>query len=435
MAMQQQNSSFAARLGGHFSAAIAEHRDKPVDLGNRRLPPGIKGGIAKISAMYTKEQTEDGKGTPKGQVYFYCGAVCVSPKDHDGQKCEGLQLFKIVSLCEIPAKKTAWGESPAVSLRDNIYEFQNLFKLLGVPAPDVNEKTDPDGKKGEAYYFAAMAALTNPQRPVYIKFSTRAWKSPQRPNESAADYQKREPMVFEEWEGLADAATVAQMNRQHDPGAGVVQRSTLAPPPVSVAAAQPAPFQEPPQGVVVRPENDTHAHTTLPPITNAEIHSMSPDAVQPRQSDGTSLDDEVTVLVESAMDDPEGATEEGQAAHARLEELAWAAGWTREQTASAENWAAVGNMAIGGAPTSSTPVLMELPLVVVGSRWKFCKRAKDGEKLKNNKGVEFPPLDVEVTSVDPTTKVCTVKTVKDGKDVVDVRSKQPIAVKWEWLET
>ena len=58
-------------------------------------------------------------------------------------------------------------------------------------------------------------------------------------------------------------------------------------------------------------------------------------------------------------------------------------------------------------------------------------------------------LDIEIggerirRSVDPRTgdvvrdadgKTCTLKTVKDGKAVVDIRTKEPIAVKWEWLE-
>jgi len=64
----------------------------------------------------------------------------------------------------------------------------------------------------------------------------------------------------------------------------------------------------------------------------------------------------------------------------------------------------------------------------------FAKRTKDGEKLKNNKGGPFPAREVEVTVVDTSAKLCTVKTIKDGKDVVDIRSKKPVAVKFEWLE-
>ena len=54
----------------------------------------------------------------------------------------------------------------------------------------------------------------------------------------------------------------------------------------------------------------------------------------------------VTELVEIAMRDPHGATPEGAEAAARLEELAWAAGATKEQTAAAKDWLAVAEMAL-----------------------------------------------------------------------------------------
>lgn len=156
-------------------------------------------------------------------------------------------------------------------------------------------------------------------------------------------------------------------------------------------------------------------------------------------------------MAEVAMNDPEGATEEGAAASARLEELAWAAGWTKDQTASAPDWAGVAEMALNppvrnspstptltskaiSEPVAEVPPPNDTPVVVVGSRWKFAKRTKEGAKLKNSKGEEFPPQEVEVVSVDSAAKTCTLKTVRDGKDVVDIRTKVPVLVKWEWLE-
>ncbi len=162
----------------------------------------------------------------------------------------------------------------------------------------------------------------------------------------------------------------------------------------------------------------------------------------------------VAALVEAALADPEGATDEGAQASAQLEEMAWAAGWSKEQTAGAADWSEVGDMALAppttapltqpaAAPATPTPPDGAVTIAgrfypvkdLVGCKFYFAKRSKDGAKLHNNKGEEFPAQEVEVVAVDAAAKTCTVKTTKDGKPVVDIRSKAPVAVKFEWLET
>ena len=184
-------------------------------------------------------------------------------------------------------------------------------------------------------------------------------------------------------------------------------------PHVNAGNAQPEPFTEPPTGQVQYPNG------------------------QP-ESEGNTMDpaDEVAALVEVAMNDPEGATEDGALAAARLEEMAWAAGVTKDQTAAALNWAAVAEMALGNLPTAAvihTPTVSNAA-VIVGGKHKFAKRTKDGAKLKNAKGEEFPSQEVEVVAVDAAAKTCIVKSARDGKEVVDIRTKKPVAVKFEWLE-
>lgn len=407
MPVQTQMSSFAKKLGGRVAQANAEHRDKPVDTGIQNLPPGIRNGTAKLATMMVKEYPDDknGPGT-RGMPYFRAAAVVLLPDTHNGQRVAGLQTSVVIPLCDIPAK----GQRKEKTFSNNWFEFQNLFKLLGIGAPDYNQQTDPTGQLTEAYYFAAMKTLTDPQRPpVYIHFSTRGWTpapTPQQP--------KPEQMVFEDWHGLAQFSGTA------DPGAGVVEASP--------AAVQPEPFTEPPQGVVQYPGG-------APAPSLSQLHAEA--------ANGAVADpaDEVAALVETAMNDPEGATEEGGAASQRLEELAWVAGWSKDQTKNATDWAQVGDMCLNpptakpatAAPTAAPTVATNVA-PAVGAKHRFAKRTKDGLKLKNNKGEEFPPQDVEVTAVDAGAKTCTVKTVKDGKDVVDIRTKQPVAVKFEWLE-
>lgn len=405
MPVQTQMSSFAKKLGGRVAQANAEHKDKPIDTGMQQLPPGIKNGVAKISSCYTKEYADDknGPGT-KGQVFFRASAVIVSPLEHDGQKTAGSVTSMVIPLCDMPAK----GKRKASTFSENWFEFQNLFKLLGIMPPNENGQTDPTGTRTEAYYYAAMKTLVDPARPVHVTFSTRGWTPAATPAQP-----KPTEMVFEDWHG------VAQWNGQHAPASGMADSTDT----------QPAPMEAPPTGAV--PQTASQQGGAPPPTTGQNPQYQPDGPVDPA--------DEVAALVETALNDPEGATEEGAAASARLEELAWAAGATEEQTTGAADWGVVAEMALGimpapTAPTEPPPSQATSKFVVVGGKHKFAKRTKDGAKLKNAKNEEFPPQDVEVTSVDMAGGTCTVKSLKDGKDVCDLKTKKPIAVKFTWLE-
>ncbi len=407
MPVQVQNSSFAKKMGTRVAEANAEHKDKPIDAGIQQLPPGIKNGVAKLRTMYTNEYKDDknGPGT-KGQTFFRASAVIKSsgnPNDidhHNGQKVTGQVTSIVIPLCDMPAK----GLKKAKSFSDNWFDFQNLFKLLGVaPCPETPQ-TDPTGQKTEAYFFAAMKTLTDPKREVHVHFSTRGWT----PNPTPAQPKPNE-MVFEEWHGLAE------WNGVHSPAAGITE--------------QPAPMTPAPGAATPQPQTATQQGAAPPPTTGQ----------QPQYQPGGEPDpaDVVASLVEIAMNDPEGATEEGAAALHELEKLAWAAGATEEQTKNAADWAQVGEMALGifpQVPTAAAAAPAAGPTVTVGSKWKYAKRTKEGGKLSNAKGIPFPANEVEVVTVDAANHTCTLKSLKDGKPIVDITTKQPVAVKFEWLE-
>jgi hypothetical protein len=440
MPVQQQMGSFAKKYGVQTAQAHAEHAAKPIDTGNRRLPPGIREGqgIAKLSLMYLKEQTEDGARTPKGEVFFRATATVVSPREFGGVKTEGMTTQVVIPMCDIPAKKTGDYESKPVSFNANYYEFQNIFKFFGIvfPEPPIDPKADPTGQlalaqgmRAETFYVAAMKSLTDPAQqrtnPKYVSFSTRRWTPPTKPGQKPA-----EEITFETWHGLA------QWNGQVGPGGHV---TAGGPPPTSTPAPRP---QAP--AAVAQP-------------TQATPVPAQPTTPQPPAQQAENQADEVARLVEAAMADPEGATDEGAQSSLRLEQMAWAAGWTKEQTKEpplpfTNDWAGVGDMvlsppdgtplSVGGqlpAPAQALPtaltIVPDAATVLAGSRWMFAKRTKTGEKLKNNAGEPYPPREVEVTSVDAANKTCTLKTVSDGKDVVDFRTKALTPVKWEWLES
>lgn len=393
MPAQTTTSNLFQLLQQQYGAAVAEaneaHKDAPVDVGFQRLPAGIDGGIAKLQVM-TLGQYKDDKMGPnmKGKLFFRAAAVVVHPKVFNGVKIENRQTSIMFPLCDVPAK----GQKKATSFKDNFFAFQNLFKLLGEKPSRETRATDPTGMKAILYYQALMQKLTDPKRPpVFINFSTRGWTPPPPPGSPPGT--KVQEMVFESWHGLADMSVLNGADT-FDPSAGV----TEAHPPVDV----PLPTDEMPDGP-----------------TDSAQEPLGPE-------------EEVAYLVEIANADPEGQTDEGAAALTRLQEMAWANGWTEEQTAAADGWDAVGEMALGPPSDQDNPNT-ESP-VTIGSKWKFAKRGRDGNKLKKPNGDEFPAVDVEVTSVDLEAGTCTLKTVKDGKDVVNIGSKKPLAVKFEWLE-
>lgn len=437
MAMQQTNSSFAKKLGARVAQANAEHKDKPIDTGMRRLPAGIKTGIAKLQFAYTKEQDKDDGKVPKGENFFRTSASVLGQvvngvlvKDYNGENIEGLTLAKIIPLCDIPANPK-YVNSKAVSFSENWYEFQNWFKVVsnGTIVCQETTVTDPTGQKTEAFYFAAMAALTNPKHPVYVEFSTRGWKSPKRLDETDKQYADREEMVFETWHGL----TQLPQGAQHDPAAGI----NAAPTQTTVTNA-PHPMDPPP------PQTQTQAspaRAAAPPPTGGPPPQHQPD------SDGNEDfgEEEVAGLVEIALEDPQGKTPDGASATQQLEEAAWRRGWTKEDTGvRAKTWAEVGDMALRDPPsrTAATAKPTAAPTYsaqsstngyVVGSRWMYAKRTKDGGRIKNSNGEPFAPKECEIVSVNEATKTVTLKTA-DGKDVTDIRTKKPAEVKFEWLE-
>jgi hypothetical protein len=415
MPVQQQNSNLAAKLGGRIAAANEMHKDAPVDTGNRRLPPGIKEGVAKLSTWYVKEQTEDNGYVPRGEMFSRASAIVIYPEQHDRQKIAGMVTSpSLMPLCDMPAK----GQRKASTFEQNWFDFQNLFKLLApniAPCPETRQ-TDPTGQKTWAYYMAAMQTLVDPNRlkanPVYIHFSTRAWKAPKLPGESQEAYDKKESMVFETWHGLADEDLLKKAfgggTGEHDPAAGVTEAPPVPQLPSARAATSPAP--------------------------------TAPAATPPVPADGLDLGDVVTTLVEVAMADPEGTTQEGAEATMELEKLAISRGWTEEHITKAADWGAVGDMALN--PPSSAPAAQATPATQpsangapkVGSQHNFQKRGRDGSKLKTAENKELPPIVVEVVDVDEAAKTCTVKNAKDGKVVVDFKSKKPVAVQFGWLE-
>lgn len=400
----EQMASLAGKLGGRLSAANAAAKDQPVDTGFQRLPSGIKNGVAKLQVMEWKVQEKDGGQTPKGEMQMRAAAVVLFPTHHGTEKILSRQTSQFISLCDLSAGKPP-SERKAKSFDDNYFDFQNLFRLLGIPPCPETGASDPNGVKTEAYWRAAIQRLTDPKNPTYISFSTRGWTPKKLPGAT----KEPEEMVFEDWNGLADPELLKTVLQGTAPGQGVTVRD-------------PATSQPPPH--------------TLPPSTNGAGAVVAVSTSAP--TTGPADDDEIASLVEVAMGDPQGKTPDGKAAQVRLEDLAFQAGWSREQTANAKDWADVGDMAMTPYTDDDSRAQIENEgsgSVVVGSKWLFTKRKQDGSKLTNNRNEPLAPQEVEVLTVDEAAQTCTVKFTRDGKPHVNARDKQPVNVKFEWLES
>ncbi len=305
MPVQVQQTSFARRYGQRVAAANEQcQNDAPSLGGQQRLPAGVKDGIARLQVMVVSEYKDDKNGpNTKGLPFFRVACVAVSPEVNErGQRVSGIQTSKIVPLCDLPKK----GYREATTFELGYAEMKAMICAFGIQPCRETRQTDPMGTKAEAYWFAAMQTLCHPSKPRYIKFSTRSW-TPSRPLTWKQGDPEPESMVIENWEGVATDEEVAQMNKRYDPAAGVSD----SPPDVQPTVGMPRdlPFQGP-DGLPVNP-------TLTATNASALIHSMSPDTQVQSNGQPMTLEEEVAYLVAIAMDDPEGATEDGQAAGAR----------------------------------------------------------------------------------------------------------------------
>lgn len=409
MPVQQGQSLLAAEMGGLLSAAAAEHRDAPIKTGFQRLPGGIKFGIAKLQKFgwfkrEKKEGQEGGGKVPVGKMYCQATAAVLYPHEHGGHPTAKMQTSKFIALCATEARPEY--QVPAKDFKENFADFISLLKLLSNSTMVCQEtpQTDPNGVKAELFYKACMARLTDPKHAPYIVFSTKEMPKKKKMNESEEEFKQREPFVIENWMRVATPEDLAAAGiGPHNPAAGV--------------------------NVLASPNGQSHPTDAPPDLSpdglpvNSRIHSMAPE----ESADEPNMEDVVTELVAVASDDPQGNTPEGQEAHSRLKQLAQDNGWTEQQVDEATTWEQVGDMALNASEDQPQAI-------TVGAKFKYASRDRNGNKVKDKKGEEFPAEEVEITSVDEASQTCTLKRVRDGKDICAVGSRKPVSVKFDWLE-
>ena len=400
VAMQRQVGSLAKKLGGRLSKMNEATSGKPLNIGQKKLPPGIKNGIAKVVMLDWKEQEKDGGKIPKGELYFFGRAVVMYPLELDGMSLDDCATVLNIPLCDVKANPAT--KRKASSAEENWDKYRSIIEMLGVGPCKETSQTDPTGIKTEAYFLAAMKMLVNnPKNPTYVKFTTSGIAgTPTKENPHP------EPFVYEQWLGKATQEELDNLLGKFDPADGITQVHSNG-----SAANQLAP--------------DGLSHTNA----QAHIHSMSPDS---NESEDEQMAD-IAGLVEFAMDENH---EQCEGAREQLENMAKENGWTQEQIEEATDWEQVGDMAQGSpeAEEESEEEETTTSKYVVGSEWSYTKRSKNGEVITDKNGKPLAPIKVEIIAINEEDESCFLKDVKTGKPLNDMRTGKPLSVKFEWLE-
>lgn len=154
----QQGSGFGKRFA-KVNTALKEHSTKAPEVKFGDLPPGIRGGIAKLTEC--KFGIYD-KGDNKGQFFFMgMGSVVEPSEGPNGEPIRGL----FTSTSPMPCCETKTRDGTVTSELDNLKKVQDVLKLLGAAPESIDTA---EGMESTA------AALK--QSPPYFRFSTSAGK-------------------------------------------------------------------------------------------------------------------------------------------------------------------------------------------------------------------------------------------------------------------
>jgi hypothetical protein len=189
-----------------LSTVTAANKNNEVDYGfGGDLPPGINGGVAKLSEIKTGEYKN---GDKKGEPFVRFAGVVVSPQEFEGQRIEGNQASIMIPLCDDPPNARR-GNKPGKTFADRIAQLLNEFKKLGAEA--LVAALPPNCKFSD--YMAIADALV--KAGPHFKFRTYAIKdkpTPQNPNPEPGQTQT-------EFKGICNYDTNSQT------GDGVVDNS------------------------------------------------------------------------------------------------------------------------------------------------------------------------------------------------------------------
>ncbi len=277
---------------------VSKHVGEEWRSGFENLPPGIRGGIAKLKNIEikfydAKSQKKKADGSSAvGERYAMLTGVVMFPHEHimgDGSK---FPLYQKQTRIQIPLFDVKWGQRIKTK-REGINEFLDELKKLAN-----NRLLFGDGKKliseeEIAQRIGQLLEKANGPKPTYFRFNTTAGK--------------KEGSSFEEWTGSAGLENYVPTK----PGRVGVQDDNK--PTATVTQPTAAPTQQ--------------AQTTPPPMSVQDQARTSEDA---------------DFLV--GLCNGDASHKETALAQNRLQELALRKGHTQEAVGAAPSWEAVGDM-------------------------------------------------------------------------------------------
>lgn len=155
MARKKKKSSLQERLNQTNVREETRYKEPEKPKGGS-LPPGIEGGVAKLTRV---DFNEFESGDNKGEQRLYLHGRCIQPKtftDAQGNKfnTEGkLVQGKIIPLCD----STDYNGNP-VSFEENWANAENQLKLVGIDTEEIDdediEELVPQLPNEDDYYFS-----------------------------------------------------------------------------------------------------------------------------------------------------------------------------------------------------------------------------------------------------------------------------------------
>lgn len=382
MAVQRQQSELMRKYGTALDAAVRKHAADPIQVGQMRLPGGIKNGVARLVGLEFKK-IEEGKNNAGDYMYQATGVV-VEPASVtvNGQEVAvaGLQTRQFRTLGNVTSSRGT------ISLEENVAWVLNEMKKLGGEALFANA--------GGGDLEALGAAIV--QAAPYFAFETR--ESPAVLNPDGTE--KYAARVWETWFGTGPIP------------------DGYAPPELDAGADNTGPA-------------NGHAPAAAPTraaAPKANGVGKAP-ARAPAKAPPPAEEPDLMALAEAADgDDPDGAGREA------MIEAVKALGWTDEQVNDwAESWTALAEHIEGGG---GPPDLGEAPEGAAD---------EDDGAMKVGSMYLYTPLDPKTKkpAVNPKTKKplrveCEVTAINEAKETVDLlnlddKKTKYRAVPWDQL--
>jgi hypothetical protein len=340
------------------------------------LPPGIKVGVAQLVDIKIDKKKEGDAN--EGEFYFYAAGIVKEPKTAPFKgvqaRCAGLRTSITEPLYDTPDA----GQRKTV--KEHLAYIYNELRKLGVTTKTMKIED----------LTATFAALM--KNKPFFKFSTSAGKE-------SKEYP--DPRTFHNWDGKCEYTP--------DPNA------------ISTGMQMDAPAN----GVNTDiPPDDTPAQAPDEQQETGMVEAMN-------QSASGSLDvdqQDVDSLVALAEGDSEQSTEAQQ----RLIALAVEAGIDEETAKAADTWTILGDM-IKHPPQDVPETEAQAPKVPKkGGTCHYQQKDAKGQPVKDpNTKKAKKPVECVIETVDEKNKVVTLKSLDDGKVIMNTLTKKALAVKWD----